>query len=120
MWQQAQGHTVGEIYLYLGSKHKKEENLYGELWKAYKDADILTHVGAAFSRNPPHKIYIQDKIRSSIEDLTEAIVAKNGSFYLCGLTWPIPEITDCLEDIINNGAAKESGRFQTFPRLWST
>lgn len=107
VWQQAQGHTVGEIYLYMGSRHKKEEYLYGELWEAYKDAGILTHIGAAFSRDQPHKIYIQDKIRSSIEELTDAIVTKNGSFYLCGPTWPVPDITACLEDIVKNGAKKE-------------
>ncbi|WPK26309.1 hypothetical protein PUMCH_003658 [Australozyma saopauloensis] len=107
VWQQAQGHTVGEIYLYMGSRHKKEEYLYGELWEAYKEAGILTHIGAAFSRDQPHKIYIQDKIRSSIEDLTDAICSKNGSFYLCGPTWPVPDITACLEDIVRNGAKKE-------------
>lgn len=107
VWQQQQGHTIGEIYLYMGSRHKKEEYLYGELWEAYKDAGILTHIGAAFSRDQPDKIYIQDKIRSSIEDLTDAIVAKNGSFYLCGPTWPVPDITACLEDIVQNGAKRQ-------------
>lgn len=106
IWQKQQGMEIGEIYLYLGSRHKKEEYLYGELWEAYKDAGILTHIGAAFSRDQPQKIYIQDKIRESIEDLTDAIVAKNGSFYLCGPTWPVPDITACLEDIVANGAKK--------------
>ncbi|CAL1213862.1 unnamed protein product [Candida parapsilosis] len=59
---------IGEIYLYMGSRHKKEEYLYGELWEAYKDAGLLTHIGAAFSRDQPQKIYIQDKIRESIND----------------------------------------------------
>lgn len=107
IWQQSQGHTIGEIYLYMGSRHKKEEYLYGELWEAYKEAGILTHIGAAFSRDQPEKIYIQDKIRSSIEDLTDAIVTKNGSFYLCGPTWPVPDITACLQDIVQNGAKRE-------------
>lgn len=107
LWQQSQGHTVGEIYLYMGSRHKKEEYLYGELWEAYQDAGILTHIGAAFSRDQPEKIYIQDKIRSSIEELTDAIVNKNGSFYLCGPTWPVPDITACLQDIVQNGAKRE-------------
>lgn len=106
IWQQEQGHKIGEIYLYMGSRHKKEEYLYGELWEAYKDAGILTHIGAAFSRDQPQKIYIQDKIRSSIEDLTDAIVKKEGSFYLCGPTWPVPDITACLEDIVKHGAEK--------------
>ena len=107
IWQQQQGMEIGEIYLYLGSRHKKEEYLYGELWEAYKDAGILTHIGAAFSRDQPEKIYIQDRIRQSIEDLTDAIVTKNGSFYLCGPTWPVPDITACLEDIVRNGAKKK-------------
>lgn len=107
IWQQQQGHVIGEIYLYMGSRHKKEEYLYGELWEAYKAAGVLTHIGAAFSRDQPEKIYIQDKIRSSIEELTDAIVKKEGSFYLCGPTWPVPDITACLEDIVQNGARRE-------------
>lgn len=106
IWQKQQGMEIGEIYLYMGSRHKKEEYLYGELWEAYKDAGVLTHIGAAFSRDQPQKIYIQDKIRESIEPLTEAFVEKNGSFYLCGPTWPVPDITACLQDIVTNGARK--------------
>ncbi|ODV82315.1 uncharacterized protein CANTADRAFT_24880 [Suhomyces tanzawaensis NRRL Y-17324] len=106
IWQEQQGLEIGEIYLYMGSRHKKEEYLYGELWEAYKDAGLLTHIGAAFSRDQPQKIYIQDKIRESIEELTDAIVTKNGSFYLCGPTWPVPDITACLEDIVQNGAKR--------------
>lgn len=104
IWQQQQGMNIGDIYLFMGSRHKKEEYLYGELWEAYKDAGILTHIGAAFSRDQPQKIYIQDKIRESIVPLTDAFVTKNGSFYLCGPTWPVPDITACLEDVILNGA----------------
>ncbi|WLF79636.1 sulfite reductase [NADPH] flavoprotein component [Lodderomyces elongisporus] len=107
IWQQQQGMEIGDIYLYMGSRHKKEEYLYGELWEAYKEAGLLTHIGAAFSRDQPQKIYIQDKIRESIEELTDAIVEKNGSFYLCGPTWPVPDITACLEDIVVNGAKRK-------------
>lgn len=108
VWQKQQGMEIGEIYLYLGSRHKKEEYLYGEFWEAHKDAGVLTHIGAAFSRDQPEKIYIQDKIRESIGDLTQAIASKNGSFYLCGPTWPVPDITACLEDIVLT-AAQEQG-----------
>lgn len=117
IWQQSQGHTIGEIYLYMGSRHKKEEYLYGELWEAYQDAGILTHIGAAFSRDQPEKIYIQDKIRSSIEELTDAIVTKNGSFYLCGPTWPVPDITACLQDIVQNGARREGKEIKDIAKV---
>lgn len=107
IWQKEQGMALGEIYLFLGSRHKKEEYLYGELWEAWKDAGVLTHIGAAFSRDQPEKIYIQDRIRQAIEPLTDAMVIENGSFYLCGPTWPVPDITACLEDIVVNGALKQ-------------
>lgn len=107
IWQKQQGMPIGEIYLFLGSRHKKEEYLYGELWEAWKDAGVLTHIGAAFSRDQPEKIYIQDRIRQAIEPLTDAIVIENGSFYLCGPTWPVPDITACLEDIVVSGAKKQ-------------
>ena len=76
IWQKQQGMEIGDIYLYLGSRHKKEEYLYGELWEAYKDAGVLTHIGAAFSKRSTRKIYIQDRIRQTIEELTDAIVTK--------------------------------------------
>jgi sulfite reductase (NADPH) flavoprotein alpha-component len=38
--------------------------------------------------------------------LTDSVVLKEGSFYLCGPTWPVPDITACLEDILMNGAKR--------------
>ncbi|ODQ82133.1 hypothetical protein BABINDRAFT_32295 [Babjeviella inositovora NRRL Y-12698] len=106
IWQKQQGMEIGAVYLYLGARHKKEEYLYGELWEAYKAAGIVTHIGAAFSRDQPEKIYIQDRIRENIEELTDAVMEQNGSFYLCGPTWPVPDITACLEDVVKNDAQK--------------
>lgn len=105
-YQQEQGEEVGEIYLYLGSRHKKQEYLYGEYWEAYLDGNLMTHLGAAFSRDQASKIYIQDKIRENLEDLTDLVCKKKGHFYLCGPTWPVPDITACLEDIYTNDAAR--------------
>jgi sulfite reductase (NADPH) flavoprotein alpha-component len=108
IWQKEQGLPIGEIYLYLGARHRKEEYLYGELWEAYKAAGIITHIGAAFSRDQPEKIYIQDRIRQTLPELKDCIVKKNGSFYLCGPVWPVPDVTAALEDIVAE-EAKERG-----------
>ncbi|KAH3673416.1 hypothetical protein WICPIJ_009804 [Wickerhamomyces pijperi] len=102
------GLDVGEVYLYLGSRHQREEYLYGELWEAYLKDGILTHLGAAFSRDQKEKIYIQDKIREDVKPLSDLVVKKKGVFYLCGPTWPVPDITEVLEDIVAN-EAKERG-----------
>lgn len=100
IWQKQQGYEIGDVFLFLGSRHKKEEYLYGELWEAYKDAGIITHIGAAFSRDQPEKIYIQDRIRQCLDKLKVAMIDQKGTFYLCGPTWPVPDITSALQDIL--------------------
>ncbi|VBB78627.1 Subunit alpha of assimilatory sulfite reductase, putative [Yarrowia lipolytica] len=112
-WQREQGHEIGDVYLYLGSRHKREEYLYGELWEAYKDAGVITHIGAAFSRDQPQKIYIQDRIRQSMPDLVDAFVKKEGGFYLCGPTWPVPDVTQVLSEIIETEAEERGEKLDS-------
>lgn len=107
--QKAQGKEIGAILLYLGSRHQREEYLYGEEWEAYLDAGVITLLGAAFSRDQPQKIYIQDRMRQTINDIVGAYIKKEGSFYLCGPTWPVPDVTDVLKEAIA-AEAKMSSR----------
>jgi sulfite reductase (NADPH) flavoprotein alpha-component len=107
--QKAQGKDIGAILLYLGSRHQREEYLYGEEWEAYMDAGVITLLGAAFSRDQPQKIYIQDRMRQTIADIVRAYIKDEGSFYLCGPTWPVPDVTAVLEEAIAV-EAKEGGR----------
>jgi sulfite reductase (NADPH) flavoprotein alpha-component len=105
-WQKTQGHEIGDIYLFLGSRHQRQEYLYGELFEAYRNAGILTYIGAAFSRDQPQKIYIQDRIREAKDKLVDAFVKKTGNFYLCGPTWPVADISAALGDIVATEAAE--------------
>ena len=98
--QKAQGLEIGPILLYMGSRHQREEYLYGEEWEAYLDAGIVTLLGAAFSRDQPQKIYIQDRMRETSKDIVDAYITKEGSFYLCGPTWPVPDVTEVLQETI--------------------
>ncbi|KAK5002150.1 sulfite reductase [NADPH] flavoprotein component, partial [Cryomyces antarcticus] len=41
-WQKQQGMPIGSVLLYMGSRHQREEYLYGEEWEAYQDAGIIT------------------------------------------------------------------------------
>ncbi|RYP50872.1 hypothetical protein DL768_003707 [Monosporascus sp. mg162] len=107
--QKAQGKEIGSILLYLGSRHQREEYLYGEEWEAYLDAGVITLLGAAFSRDQPQKIYIQDRMRQTMADVVKAYIRQEGSFYLCGPTWPVPDVTDVLMEAIAT-EAKMSGR----------
>ncbi|KAF4504673.1 hypothetical protein G6O67_008097 [Ophiocordyceps sinensis] len=107
--QKAQGKQIGSILLYLGSRHQREEYLYGEEWEAYLAAGVVTLVGSAFSRDQPDKIYIQDRMRQTLGDIVKAYVEEEGSFYLCGPTWPVPDVTKVLQEAIA-AEARASGK----------
>jgi len=106
-WQRQQGMPIGDVFLYMGSRHQREEYLYGEEWEAYQDAGIITLLGRAFSRDQPQKIYIQDRMRETLADIRRAYLREEGAFYLCGPTWPVPDVTGVLEEaIVLEAAAK--------------
>lgn len=107
--QKAQGKEIGSILLYMGSRHQREEYLYGEEWEAYQDAGVITLLGRAFSRDQPEKIYIQDRMRESMSDIIKAYIKEEGAFYLCGPTWPVPDVTEVLEEAISR-EAKAAGK----------
>jgi sulfite reductase (NADPH) flavoprotein alpha-component len=116
-YQKQQGHEIGEVLLYMGSRHQREEYLYGEEWEAYQDAGIITLLGRAFSRDQPEKIYIQDRMRQTLPDIRRSYLEKEGSFYLCGPTWPVPDVTEVLQEAVetehkakNPGQKKVDGR----------
>lgn len=110
-WEKAQGLEIGPVLLYMGSRHQREEYCYGEEWEAYRDAGVITLLSCAFSRDQPHKIYIQDRMRETARALEEAYFNKDarGAFYLCGPTWPVPDVTLVIEDVIAGMRAREGG-----------
>ena len=110
--EKAQGIEIGPVLLYMGSRHQREEYCYGEEWEAYKDAGVITLLGRAFSRDQPQKIYIQDRMRQTLDDIMEAL-ASDGAFYLCGPTWPVPDVTNVLEEAISVTAKRNGKKVDT-------
>ena len=113
--QKSQGKEIGSVLLYMGSRHQREEYCYGEEWEAYRDAGVITLLGRAFSRDQPHKVYIQDVMRETLEEIRQAYLREGGAFYLCGPTWPVPDVTGVLEEAIvregkASGGKKVDGR----------
>lgn len=111
--EKAQGKEIGSVLLYMGSRHQREEYCYGEEWEAYQDAGVVTLLGRAFSRDQPEKIYIQDRMRQTLPEIIQAYIREEGAFYLCGPTWPVPDVTAVLEEAIavdakNNGKKVET------------
>ncbi|KAF2398895.1 assimilatory sulfite reductase [Trichodelitschia bisporula] len=100
--QKQRGEEIGAVLLYMGSRHQREEYLYGEEWEAYQEAGVITLIGRAFSRDQPQKIYIQDRMRQTMEEIRQAYLREEGSFYLCGPTWPVPDVTQVLQEAIEH------------------
>jgi sulfite reductase (NADPH) flavoprotein alpha-component len=107
--EKAQGKEIGAVLLYMGSRHQREEYCYGEEWEAYQEAGVITLLGRAFSRDQPEKIYIQDRMRETLPEIIQAYIREEGAFYLCGPTWPVPDVTAVLEEAIAT-EAKNTGK----------
>jgi sulfite reductase (NADPH) flavoprotein alpha-component len=92
----AQGIKVGPVALYFGSRSKAQEYLYGDELDQYEREGLVTYLRCAFSRDQPHKVYIQDKIAEDKDILADLLLNKNGHFYLCGPTWPVADVREAL------------------------
>jgi sulfite reductase (NADPH) flavoprotein alpha-component len=90
---------VGPMLYYFGSRHRSEEYLYGEEIEAYLQDGIITHAGLAFSRDEKRKVYIQHKMLQDGKMLAGMLGRKanhKGTFYLCGPTWPVPDVFEAI------------------------
>jgi len=95
-WLAEQGVEVGPTYYYFGSRHQHQEFLYGEEIEAFISDSVITKAGLAFSRDGPKKIYIQHKMLEDARSLADMLKNMAGAFYLCGPTWPVPDVYEAL------------------------
>lgn len=110
----SQSIPVGPTYYYFGSRHQSKEYLYGEEIEAFILDKTITKAGLAFSRDGPKKVYIQHKMREDAEVLAKMLLEEQGVFYLCGPTWPVPDVYEALVGALVrfNGMEKErAGEF---------
>ncbi|WRT69761.1 uncharacterized protein IL334_006752 [Kwoniella shivajii] len=98
-WQRTQGIDVGPLIYYFGSRYRSQEYLYGEEIEAYIASGIISHAGLAFSRDSDSKTYIQHKMSADKKMLSKLLQGKGSDaayFYLCGPTWPVPDVFEAL------------------------
>jgi sulfite reductase (NADPH) flavoprotein alpha-component len=43
-------------------------------------------------------------MRQTISDIIKAYIKEEGAFYLCGPTWPVPDVTEVLQEAISKDA----------------
>lgn len=98
-WQRSQGVEVGPLVYYFGSRYRSQEYLYGEEIEAYIHSGIISHAGLAFSRDGKDKVYIQHKMKQDGKLLASLLQGEGKDaayFYLCGPTWPVPDVFEAL------------------------
>ena len=103
----SQGKEIGALYYYFGSRHRSQEYLYGEEIEAFIFDKVITKAGLAFSRDQKKKIYIQHKMLEDAELLIQLLHDQNGVFYLCGPTWPVPDVQETLVSALVKHKAME-------------
>ena len=92
----SQGKPTGPLYYYFGSRYRSKEYLYGEEIEAFMLDRTITKAGLAFSRDQRKKVYIQHKMVEDADDLARMLYEEKGVFYLCGPTWPVPDVYEAL------------------------
>ena len=110
----SQGVPVGPTYYYFGSRHQSQEYLYGEEIEAFILDGTITRAGLAFSRDGPRKVYIQHKMREDGADLARMLWSEKGVFYLCGPTWPVPDVYEALVDALGPHAGLDREKAGAF------
>lgn len=113
VYQAQLGAEIGEMVLYFGSRSSKQEYLYGDELEAYLASGLLTHMGLAFSRDQPQKVYIQHKISEDSSLLWNLLHQQRGHFYLCGPTWPAGDVQTAIATIFSNEGKMEPSKAES-------
>lgn len=92
----AQGVEIGPMSLYFGARYRSEEYLYGDELDEYYRTGVITDLRLAFSRDQKHKVYIQHLILEDKTKLAEYFRQDGGYFYMCGPTWPVPDVKQAI------------------------
>lgn len=90
----------GENWLFFGDQHYQTDFLYQLEWQDYLKDGLLTRLDVAFSRDQPHKVYVQDRMREHRKAIFEWL-EKGAFFYVCGdATRMAHDVDQALHEII--------------------
>ena len=71
-------------WLFFGNSFFNSEFLYQVELQDYLHTGLLTHLDVAFSRDQEHKVYVQDKMWESAEEIWVWLNELEASLYVCG------------------------------------
>nr|XP_020861304.1 NADPH--cytochrome P450 reductase isoform X2 [Phascolarctos cinereus] len=83
-WLKEQGKEVGETVLYYGCRRANEDYLYREELAQFQKDGVLSQLNVAFSREQPHKVYVQHLMKQNKEHLWRLMHEGSAHVYVCG------------------------------------
>ncbi|KAI1133625.1 riboflavin synthase domain-like protein [Nemania abortiva] len=98
-----------EVLLFYGGRNRTADFFFEEEWKKL-GVEVIT----AFSRDQPHKIYVQDRIRENFSKVC-GFLRRNAAICLCGSSGKMPEavrlaLYDCM---VEGGMATDQEEAKT-------
>ncbi|XP_073740292.1 NADPH--cytochrome P450 reductase [Callorhinus ursinus] len=107
-WLRQQGKEVGETLLYYGCRRSDEDYLYREELAGLHQDGSLTQLNVAFSREQPHKVYVQHLLRRDKEHLWQLIHEGGAHIYVCGDARNMArDVQNAFYDIVADGGPME-------------
>ncbi len=100
--ERAAAGATGRNWLYFGNRHRASDFFYEEEWVEALAQGRLARLDAAFSRDQPSKVYVQDRMRENAAEMWRWI--GNGAyFYVCGDAHHMAKDVDAaLREIVAN------------------
>ncbi|XP_039143162.1 NADPH-dependent diflavin oxidoreductase 1 isoform X2 [Dioscorea cayenensis subsp. rotundata] len=108
------------VLFFFGCRNEDKDFLYKDFWfsHAQEHSVLATKHGGGFfvvfSRDQPHKIYVQHKIKEESEKVFR-LLGEGASIYIAGSSTKMPaDVTSAIEEIIS----KEAGITKESAVLW--
>ncbi|MBL9114891.1 MAG: flavodoxin domain-containing protein [Verrucomicrobiaceae bacterium] len=106
--------SKGKNWLFFGDQRRASDFLYHEEITAWLQSGHLTRLDTAFSRDQENKVYVQDRMRQSADELKRWIDG-GAYFYVCGDAKRMAKDVDAaLREIVGEStveAMRKEGRY---------
>lgn len=81
-WRE-KNHDIGPCMFFFGCRKKNEDYIYQQELENWAKTGIITKLDVAFSRDQKAKVYVQDKIRQSSDEIWRQLT-DGANLYICG------------------------------------
>lgn len=94
--------SPGENWLFFGCRFSEQDFIYEQELQNFVSDGVL-NLRTAFSRDGPHKVYVQDRMREVADTLWRLIDEQDAHVYICGDGGQMaPDVDRALTEIIQS------------------